>query len=128
MRFVDGARLMRDSYAVVRRNRALVWFPVISTVCLALTAGFWILEGWWLYAVPGRSLVFVPFVVAGLYVLTFIGVFFNVALAGATSDVLAGGRPSFGDGVDVAWTRLGAIAEWAGYAVFVAIALSFVES
>jgi hypothetical protein len=41
----DGARLMRSSFEIVRRDRALLWFPVISTACLAVLAAFWIYEG-----------------------------------------------------------------------------------
>ena len=117
---------MRTSFDIVRRYPALLWFPVISTGCLALTAGFWIFEGAWLYAISGPGLLFVPLVVAGLYSLTFTGVFFSVALAGAASQVIDGGEPSFSDGVDVAWTRLGGIAGWAGFSVFVALVLGFV--
>ena len=88
MNISDGARLMRASYDVVRRDRALLWFPVISTVCLAGTAGFWIFEGTWLYAVRDSQLLFVPLVVVGLYSLSFVGIFFNaltfvIAFAGA---------------------------------------------
>jgi Family of unknown function (DUF6159) len=128
MSISDGARLMRASFDIVRRDRALLWFPVISTACLALTAGFWIFEGAWLYAVRGPALLFVPLVVAGLYSLAFVGVFFSVALAGAAAEAIEGGEPSFSDGVDVAWTRLGGIAGWAGYSIFVALVLGFVES
>ena len=124
----DGARLMRTSFDVVRRERALLWFPVISTGCLALTAGYWILEGAWLYAVRGRSLLFVPLVIAGLYSLAFVGVFFSVALAGAAVEVINGGEPSFSDGVNIAWNRLGGIAGWAAYSIFVAVVLGFVKS
>jgi hypothetical protein len=106
MSLFEGARLMRTSFDVVRREPALLWFPVISTGCLALTAGYWILEGAWLYQVSGRSLLFVPLVIAGLYSLAFVGVFFSVALAGAAADVINGGEPSFRDGVDIAWNRL----------------------
>jgi len=119
---------MRTSFDLVRRYPALLWFPVISTGCLALTAGFWIFEGAWLYAISGPGLLFVPLVVAGLYSLTFIGVFFSVALAGAAAQVIDGGEPSFSDGVDVAWTRLGGIAGWAGFSVFVSLVLGFVKS
>lgn len=128
MGFSDGARLMRASFATVRRDPTLLWFPVISTGCLALTAGFWIFEGAWLYAVRGPSLFFVPLVVAGLYSLTFVGVFFSVALAAATAETIAGGEPSFSDGVDVAWTRLSGIARWAGYSIFVMLALGLLKS
>jgi hypothetical protein len=123
-----GARLMRASFDVVRRDRALLWFPVISTGCLALTAGFWIFEGAWLYAMHGSHLLFVPLVVAGLYSLSFIGVFFSVALAGAAAEVIDGGEPSFSDGVNIAWARLGGIAGWAAYSVFVAVVLGFIKS
>jgi Family of unknown function (DUF6159) len=128
MSISDGARLMRASFDLIRRDRGLLWFPVISTGCLALTACFWIYEGVWLYAVRSPTLLFVPLVVIGLYSLFFVGVFFNVALAGAAAEAIDGGEPSFSDGVDVAWTRLGAIAGWAGYSVFVALVLEFVKS
>jgi hypothetical protein len=48
----------------------------------------------------------VPLVIAGLYSLAFVGVFFSVALVGAVADVINGGEPSFRDGVDIAWNRL----------------------
>jgi hypothetical protein len=125
--FSGGAQLMRASFDVVRRDPALLWFPVISTGCLALTAGFWIFEGAWLYAVSGPPLLFVPLVVAGLYSLAFVGVFFSVALAGAAAEVLDGGEPSFGSGITIAWTRLGGIAGWAGFSVFVSLVLGLVK-
>ena len=128
MGITDGARLMRTSFDVVRQRRALLWFPVISTGCLALTAGYWILMGAWLYTVSGRSLLFVPFVIAGLYSLAFVGVFFSVALAGAAAEVIDGGEQSFSDGVNIAWNRLGGIAGWAAYSIFVAAVLGFVKS
>src|SRR4051812_41922602 len=113
--FSDGARLMRASASVLWRTPALLWFPVLSICCLLLTAGFWIFEGAWLYAVRGSGLLFVPLVVLGLYSLVFVGVFFNVAVAGAVAQTLAGGGASVRDGVNVAWSRLGSVAGWAGY-------------
>jgi hypothetical protein len=128
MGITDGARLMRASFDVVRRRPSLLWFPVISTASLALTAGYWILEGAWLYTVSGRSVLFVPLVIAGLYSLAFVGVFFSVALAGAAAQALGGAEPTFSDGIGIAWNRLGGIAGWAGYTVFVAFVIGFVKS
>src|ERR1700730_10856377 len=119
---------MRASFDVVRRAPTLLWFPVISTACLALTAGYWILEGAWLYHVSGRSVFFGPLVIAGLYSLAFVGVFFSVALAGAAAEVLDGGEPSLSGGVHIGWNRLGGIAGWAAYSIFVAVVLGFVKS
>jgi hypothetical protein len=128
MGLTDGAQLMRASFDVVRRDRRLLWFPVISTVCLVLTALLWIFEGAWLKAVQGPGILFALLVIAGVYSLYFVGIFFSVALAGAAAQTLDGGEPSVGDGVNVAWTRLGAIAGWAAYSVFVSLLLGLVKS
>jgi hypothetical protein len=124
----DGARLMRASWGLVRHDRTLLWFPVASTFCFLLTAAFWLYEGAWVYSLHGPWLVFVPVVVLALYSLTFVGIFFNVALAAAADAVLNGREASFGQGVNVAFSRLGSIAGWAAYSLFVQLALSFVES
>src|SRR3982074_1704241 len=115
MGIADGARLMRASFDVVRRHPTLLWFPVISTVCLALTAGFWIIQGAWLQTVHGPKALFVPLVLVALYSLYFVGAFFSVALAGSAAEAIDGGEPSFSDGIDIAWMRLGGIAGWACY-------------
>jgi len=128
MGVLDGAKIMRDSVAVVRRNAALLWFPAISTVCLALTAGFWVLWGASLYETNGRPLVLVPLVIGGLYSLSFLGVFFSVALAAAAAEAVAGGDASVGDGIDVAFDRLGGIAGWAAISILIALLIGFVKS
>jgi hypothetical protein len=128
MRLGDGARLMRASFDVVRANPALLWFPLASTVCLVVVTLFWIFEGAWLYAVSGPWELFLPLALMGLYSLTFLGIFFNVALAGAADDALAGQEPSFGEALGLAWSRFGPIAGWAAWSLTVSIALSFVES
>jgi len=118
-----GAQLMRTSLDLVRSNRALLWFPVVSTICFAVTTGFWIMQGAWLYWLDGSPLLFVPLVAAGLYSLTLIGIFFNVALVGAADAVLDGREASFATGMSVAMSRLGSIAGWAAYSLFVSLAL-----
>jgi Family of unknown function (DUF6159) len=125
--FGDGARLMRTSFELVKRDRELLWFPVASAVCLLLTAGFWLYEGAWLSALQGAWYLYLLLAVLGLYSLTFVAIFFSVALAGATAQVLDGGRTSFGAGVDVAWSRLGPIATWAGYSISVQLIIGFVS-
>lgn len=124
----DGARLMRASWGLVRHDRTLLWFPVASTFCFLLTAGFWLYEGTWLYSLHGPWLFFVPVVALGLYSVTFVGIFFSVALAGAAAEVIDGREASFGAGLNVAWSRVGSIAGWAAYSLFVQFALGLVES
>jgi hypothetical protein len=128
MDVLDGTEIMRDSAAVVRKNPSLLWFPVLSTVCLALLAGFWVLWGTSIYQTHGRSATFlVPLVVGGLYTLSYLGVFFSVALAGAAAEAVAGREASVGDGIDLAFDRLGGIAGWAAISIFVALLLGLVK-
>ena len=124
----DGAGLMRTSYGVVRAHPRLLWFPVMSAVCLVVTAGFWVAQGTWLYQAQGRTLLFVPFVLAGVYALTFVGAFFTVALAGAAAEAVDGDTPSLSDGFDVASEHLGAIAVWAAYSISVSFANGHLQS
>lgn len=128
MGVLDGTRLMRDSVSVVRQNAALLWFPVISTLCLVLISGFWILWGASLYKTHGASLVLVPLAVAGLYSLSFVAVFFSVALAGSANEAVAGSDPSLGDGIDIAFDCLGAIAGWAAMSLLVGLLLGLFKS
>lgn len=125
--FGDGARLMRASLELVREEPELLWFPAISTACLVLIAGFWIFEGAWLYAIHGPWLLYVPLVAIGLYSLFFVGIFFNVALAGAAAQALDGDEPSVRRGLGVACSRLGGIAGWAGYSFVVAFLTSLLK-
>jgi hypothetical protein len=126
--FGGGARLMRSSFELVRSDPGLLWFPVVSTGCLVLSALFWIFEGAWLYAVGGPWFLYLPLVALALYSLAFIGVFFNVALAGAAARSLAGESARVGDGFAIAWSRVGGIAGWAAYSIFVSFLLGAVES
>jgi Family of unknown function (DUF6159) len=119
---------MKASYDLVRGNPGLLWFPVVSISCLVLTAGFWMFEGTWLYAIHGPRVLYLPLVVVALYSLSFIGVFFNVALAGAAARALEGESSGVGDGFNVAWARLSGIAGWAAFSLFVSFVISFVKS
>jgi hypothetical protein len=128
MRLGDGARLMRASWDVLRDNPALLWFPFVSALCLVLVTLFWIFEGAWLYAVSGPWVLFVPLVLVGVYSLTFVGIFFNVALAGAADGALEGRQLSFEESLSLAWSRFGPIAGWAVWSLTVSLLLGAVES
>ena len=118
---------MRASYELVRRRPALLVFPLVSTLCLAVSAGFWIFEGFWFYA-SGVPLLLLPIALLGAYTLVFVGIFFNVALAGAADAALDGDEPTIGAGLNLALTRLGPIAGWAAFSTFVSVLIGFVKS
>jgi uncharacterized protein DUF6159 len=119
---------MRASFELVRQTPGLLWFPVVSIFCVALTAAFWIFEGAWIYAVDGPKFAYVLLVAVGLYSVTFVGTFFNVALVGAAARNLEGEPAGVGEGCAVAWRRLGDIAGWAAFSLFVSFVLTVLKS
>jgi Family of unknown function (DUF6159) len=118
-RFARSLELAKASWAVVRADKELMWLPVLSVFALLLIFGS--------IAVPVLAL-------GGLtpdgahegtylgafafYLLSyFIALFFNTALVGAAMIRLDGGNPTLGDGLAIAWARLGRIF---GYAIIAA--------
>jgi hypothetical protein len=112
----------------VRQEPGLLWFPVVSICCVTLTAAFWIFEGAWIYAVEGPKFAYVIVFAVAVYSVTFVGIFFNVALVGAAARNLEGEPAGVGDGCSVAWKRLGEIAGWAAFSVFVSFLLALIKS
>lgn len=111
-RISRGWALTKQSWGVLRSDRSLAAFPVLAGASvLLLGAAFWGPAA--LLFNDGQSVVGVLVAAVGLYAVTFAGVFFNVALAGAAAQVMDGRNATVSSGVDVARSRLGAVAGWA---------------
>lgn len=123
--------LAKASYGVLRADRELVIFPLISFVGLLVvlvlfavplaTFGIGNLETGQLNPV-GIALAFGLYVVS--YAVTF---FFNTALVGAAMIRLNGGDPTVGDGMRVAMSRLPAIIVYALIAATVGMILRWIS-
>ncbi len=107
-----GWELTKTSWGVLRSDRSLAVFPVLAALAsLALGAAFAIPS--WLLFDDDQTVAGVILAAIGIYVLTFVGVFFSVALAAAAAQVLDGQDATVASGMAVARQRLGAIAGWA---------------
>lgn len=107
-----GWSLTKQSWAALRSDRSLAAFPILAgltTICLA--AAFWLPAG--LLFDDDQQVVGVIIGLVGLYLVTFAGVFFNVALAAAAADALDGREATVSDGIMAARSRLRAVAGWA---------------
>ncbi len=139
-KFARSWELVKQSFAILRSDKQLMLFPILSAVaCLIVTAV--IATGGTLAVLPamasaaasgerfspGQSPVFV----LGLFTLYvanyFVIVFFNVALVGVANSRLMGGTWTFRDGIDLAWARKGTILQWALVAATVGMILRTVE-
>jgi hypothetical protein len=139
-KFSRSWELVKQSFAVLRSDKQLMLFPILSAVsCLILTIV--ISTGGVLLAMPAmasaaangerfnpsQSLLFQA-ALFGLYVANyFVIVFFNVALVGVANSRLMGGTWTLRDGLELAWARKGTILQWALVAATVGVILKTLE-
>ena len=139
-KFSRSWELVKQSFAILRSDKQLMLFPVLSAIsCLFITAV--IATGGTLALMPARAAAlasgeqFHPnqspvFLLAmfTLYVANyFVIVFFNVALVGVANSRLMGGTWTFRDGIELAWARKGTILQWALVAATVGMILRTIE-
>jgi hypothetical protein len=128
-RMSRGWQLAKKSWAVLRADRSLMLFPVISffagvgALVLIITPGI-IASA----AADGSS---VPLIIAGVlaaYVLTAVAIFFQVALAACASRSLEGDETSVGQGIGLAFGKIGAIVGWSALQATVGLVLNAIQS
>jgi len=126
-RIRTGWELAGRSWQTLRSDGALgalAAFAALSTIlfgaAFGIPAAFLLRDG---VSAPGVILAAV-----GLYVVTFFGVFFGVALAVTASLVLDGKDATVSDGIAAARGRIGAIAGWAGVLATVNLVIQALES
>ena len=139
-RFARSWALVKESFAILRSDKQLMLFPVLSAAACLVVTGIIAASG--AMAVipamtaaaasgqrwqPSQSPAFM-FGVFAVYVANyFIIVFFNVALVGVANSRLMGGTWTFKDGLELAWSRKGTILQWALVAATVGMILRTVQ-
>ncbi len=139
-KFSRSWQLVKQSFAILRSDKQLMLFPVLSTVsCFIVTAI--IATGGAFLLLPARAAALAageqfrpnqsPLFLPGMFFLYvvnyFVIVFFNVALVGVANSRLMGGTWKFRDGLELAWERKGTILQWALVAATVGVILRTLE-
>ena len=139
-KFSRSWQLVKQSFAILRSDKQLMLFPVLSTVsCFIVTAI--IATGGAFLLLPARAAALAageqfrpnqsPLFLPGMFFLYvvnyFVIVFFNVALVGVANSRLMGGTWTFRDGLELAWERKGTILQWALVAATVGVILRTLE-
>lgn len=135
-RFSNSWQLVKASWAVLRADKELVVFPIVSMIgVIIVTIAFLVpaaalgvfdyvssegAEG--SFPVMGIVLAFVFYVV-----MYFIIIFCNAALMGAAKIRLDGGDPTLGDGFRIAFQHAGAILGYAMIAATVGMILRWIS-
>jgi hypothetical protein len=119
------------SFNVIRRNKQLALFPVFSAV--AALAALWLCSDWRFGSldtlVARRGFTGGDYVLLAplLFLVSFIIIFFNCALAACANGELSGNSMSVGDGLRHAAARLGPIFGWALLSTTVGLVLRTLE-
>ena len=132
--------LVKQSFVILRSDKQLMLFPVLSAIsCLLVTAI--IASGGTLLIMPAMASAAAngqpfhpnqsPLFLLGIFTMYvanyFVIVFFNVALVGVANSRLMGGNWTFRDGIELAWARKGTILQWAFVAATVGMILRTLE-
>jgi Family of unknown function (DUF6159) len=127
-RISRGWALAKKSWAVLKSDRSLLLFPIVSAACAFVAGAILFAPGVALYASDDQEAWLIGFGILAVYGLTFIGIFFATALAGAAVKALQGEDTSLGDGIAVARGRIGQIALWALVQTTVGLILNLIQS
>jgi hypothetical protein len=124
--------LLKASFAVLRADKELVVFPIVSTVAvLVVTASFalpMLFAGFLDSLMEGETQIVGYIVCFAFYVVQyFVIIFANSALVGAALIRLRGGDPTVGDGFRIAMERIGTILAYALVSATVGMILRFIS-
>jgi Flp pilus assembly pilin Flp len=131
-RFARSWELVKLCWSVLRQDKELVVFPIVSTIgVLVVTASFvipgFLLGFWQSVGDSGAGVGFWALVVLFYLVEYLVIIFFNAALVSAAIVRLEGGDPTLGDGLRGAWSHIGAILGYAAIAATVGLVLQLLR-
>lgn len=135
-RMANGWALTKQSFQVLRLDKELLVFPLVSGIsCLLVLASF--AAPLWLTGhfddpeemAQQKSNLLAYLVLFAFYLVNyFVVVFFNSALVACAMIRFQGGNPTVADGFRAAWARLPQIGGWALLAATVGVALHALQS
>jgi hypothetical protein len=127
-RMARGWRLTQTAWRLMRRDPTMIVLALLGAGFGAAGAALVLyFGGYFSYGMHSRA-HFGLVALTALYPLTFIGVFFNVALAAAAEASFDGRRLGLGEALGASWSRVGRIALWSLLAAGVGAVLSEIAS
>jgi hypothetical protein len=127
-RIKRGWKLSKQSWAVVKSDKSLLAFPIISVVAAITTMIIFFGGGAAMAVAIGSPWGALPLVIIGAYLLTVVGVFSSVALASCATEALEGRQTTVGQGIRAARGRMKVIFAWAAVALFVGALIAVIQS
>jgi hypothetical protein len=125
-RIKQGWALTKKSWALLRSHRELFRFPIYGVLCGIVIVVVSVGPGLYLIN-DGQRVIGGVITAIGLYLSSFVVVYFGVALAATADAIFHGRHATTADGFAIANERLGAIAGWAAVAALVGTLISLLQ-
>ena len=123
-----GWRLTKTAWALIRRDPTMISIALMGAGCgLAGAAALLYFSGYFNSPTHSRGDLALAAII-GLYPMTFLSVFFNVALAGAAAASFDGRPIGVREALGISWRRLSRIAQWSLLAAGVGLILEQLAS
>jgi hypothetical protein len=132
-RLSNGWTIAQNSFAVLKENRQLILFPILSAISMILVIGSFVIvimgaAGWDTQVIEGQSRVVNYLIVFGYYLVNYtVIVFFNTALVHCTHLYFNGEEVTLRKGLQFALSRMGAILSWSIFAATVGTLLRVLQ-
>ncbi|MBU6337825.1 MAG: hypothetical protein KGR19_08450, partial [Acidobacteria bacterium] len=123
-----GWDLAKQSWSVVRSDKSLLIFPIVSVALGLVLAVVFFGPGIAVAAVTNSAWWLIPFFLVGGFFICFVAQFFAVALAACATDALEGHDTTFGQGFSAARKHTGVIFKWSLVTFTVGAILSALQS
>lgn len=132
-RFGRSWQLVKLCWGVLREDKELVVFPIVSAIAVAIVTTSFVIpgvfSGYWESITGDEGVPSSAWALLVLFYLVqyFVIIFFNAALVSAAMVRLKGGDPTLGDGLRGAWCHVGPILGWAAIAATVGLLLQLLR-
>lgn len=132
-RLKTGWTITKNSFSILKANKQLIIFPILSGISLLLLMGIFILgilaaAGWDVAYINTENDVLNVAIMFGFYFVNyFIIVFFNMALIHCSKLYFEGEEVSLSIGIKFSASRIGVIVSWAFFAATVGTILKLIQ-
>lgn len=127
-----GWQLTKMSLRVIRKDKEILIFPVLSGLITILIlgsfiAGMFLSGGLIGFDNPSNNWIFYVFFAVFYFVSFFVAIFFNACIIGCATIRMNGGDPTVKDGIRIASQNIGRILAWALIAATVGLIIRAIQ-
>ncbi len=132
-RLSNGWRITQNSFSILKQNKQLIIFPILSSISLILVIGVFVLgifasAGWDVELIQTENQLLNYLMLFAFYFANyFVVVFFNMALIHCSKLYFNGEEATVSAGLKFSMSRIGAIFSWALFAATVGTILKVIQ-